>query len=120
MKLNKTLMACAIAIALNACASQPTVTAPHQWAGAVRDAISRDQHLRLAEHYEDIAKTLEADAQEEQEMLDAYHATPWKYGKRIHDLKARGSDMVRDLEKAAEDSRKMAEFHRQMADEAGK
>ncbi|MBS3962980.1 MAG: hypothetical protein KGZ80_00555 [Methylomonas sp.] len=120
MKLNKTLAACAVAVALSACASQPTVTAPHQWGSAVRNAVSCDQHLRLAEHYEDIAKTLETDAQEEREMLDAYQATPWKYGKRIHDLKARGSDMVSDLEKAIGDSRKMAEFHRQMATEAKK
>jgi hypothetical protein len=84
---------------------------------AVQTAETREAHLKLADHYEEIAKTLDADAEEERAMLEQYMARPWKYGKRIQDLKAQGTAMVRDLEKAAEDSRHMAEYHRQMAGE---
>lgn len=99
---------------LSACATE-TGPKPQSWAKAVQTADSREAHLRLADHYEDIAKTLEADAQEERDMLHEYMARPWKYGKRIQDLKTRADAMVRDLEMAAKESRQMAEYHRQMA-----
>ena len=101
---------------LTACATQ-TGPKTQNWAKAVQTADSRDAHLRLADHYEDIAKTLEADVQEERDMLHEYMARPWKYGKRIQDLKARADAMVRDLEMAVKESRQMAEYHRQMAAE---
>jgi hypothetical protein len=103
---------------LAACASKTTVPEPHDWALEVQTAETRDAHLKLADHYEEIAKTLDADAQEERAMLQQYMARPWKYGKKIQDLKAQGTAMVRDLEKAAQESRQMAEYHRQMAGEA--
>ncbi|WP_445366853.1 hypothetical protein ACH5Y9_16375 [Methylomonas sp. BW4-1] len=101
---------------LSACATE-SGPKPQSWAKAVQTADTRDAHIRLADHYEDVAKTLDADAQEEREMLDQYIAKPWKYGKRIQDLKARADAMVRDLEMAAKESRQMAEYHRQMAEE---
>ena len=88
---------------------------PHRWAKAVQTADSRDAHLRLEEHYEAITTTLLADAEEEREMLQQYLAYPWKYGKRIQDLKSQANAMVRDLEKAAQESKQLAEYHRQMA-----
>lgn len=101
---------------LTACTSD-TVIKPQSWAQAVQTAESRDAHLRLANHYEDIARTLEADAQEEREMLEQYLAKPWKYGKRIQDLKSQAEAMIRDLAKAADESRHLADYHRQMAAE---
>lgn len=101
---------------LSACATE-TGPKPQHWAKAVQTAETRDAHLRLAEHYEEIAKTLDADAEEERAMLQQYVAQPWKYGKRIHDLKAQGTAMISNLEKAAQESRHMAEYHRQMAAE---
>jgi hypothetical protein len=103
---------------LAACATDTTAPKPHDWALAVQTAETRDAHLKLADHYEEIAKTLDADAEEERAMLKEYVARPWKYGKRIQDMKTQGSAMVRDLEKAAQESRQMAEYHRQMASEA--
>lgn len=108
-----------VAATLYGCAAseQRPIIEPHAWAKAVQTADSKEAHLRLASHYDEIAKTLEADAVEEQEMLDQYMAKPWKYGKRIQDLKAKASAMIQDLEKAASESRQMATYHRQMADE---
>ncbi|MBE0437561.1 MAG: hypothetical protein IBX56_17380 [Methylomicrobium sp.] len=115
MKMKKILLIFCVSAMLTACASQPT-TPPH-WAHAVKTAQTREDHLSLAEHYDEVAKTLEANAEEERQMLREYRARPWKQGKRIHGLKSQAAKMTRDLEVAAEDSRKMAEFHRQMAEE---
>jgi len=111
------ILIASIAIMLVACATtdQRATPQPHTWAKAVQTADSKDAHLRLANHYDEIANTLEADAQEEKEMLDEYMARPWKFGKRIHDFKARATAMIQDLEMAARESRQMADYHRQMA-----
>ena len=112
------LLAVSIAMTvMEGCATTDNGPKPHTWAKAVQTADSRDAHIRLAEHYEEIAKNLDADAIEEQEMLDEYLARPWKYGKRIQDLKTQASAMVRDLKTAAKESRQMAEYHRQMEEE---
>lgn len=89
----------------------------HSWALAVQTAETRAAHEQLAEHYEEIAKTMDADAAEEREMLQQYQASPHKYGKRILDLRAQANAMIRDFEMAAAESRKMAQYHRQMAAE---
>jgi len=116
MKLKKLTVLIGVLSLLSACATE-TGPKPQSWAKAVQTADSREAHLRLAEHYEDIANTLDADAKEEQQMLQEYLARPWKYGKRIQDLKSQASAMIRDLEMAAKESRQMAEYHRQMAAE---
>lgn len=103
---------------LMGCATESGIKT-HEWAKRVQTADSREAHLQLAEHYDEIALKLSADADEEREMLQQYLATPWKYGKRIQDLKSQAAAMVRDLENAAAESRQMAKYHRQMAaDEA--
>lgn len=111
----KTLLIIAVSL-LTACSGDALIK-PQSWARAVQTAESRDAHLRLVNHYEEIAGTLEADAQEEREMLDQYLAKPWKYGKRIQDLKSQAEAMIRDLGKAAAESRHLADYHRQMAAE---
>jgi hypothetical protein len=45
-------------------------------------------------------------------------AAPYKYGKRFQDLKANATAEIRNLELAASESRQLAEYHRQMAQEA--
>lgn len=100
---------------LAACAPPAKKFRPHQWALAVQTAESREAHEELANHYEEIAKQMQDDAEEEREMLQQYQAQPWKYGKRILDLKAHAEAMIRDFELAAKESREMAEYHRQMA-----
>lgn len=103
------------ALALGGCASKDLH--PHDWALEVQNAETREAHNLLAEHYEDVAKAMDADAKEEREMLEQYQRQPHKYGKRILDLKARAHDMIMDFEKAAQDSRKMAEYHRKFAED---
>lgn len=58
---------------------------------------------------------MDDDAAEERKMLDQYMASPHKYGKKILDIKARSLSMIHDFEMAAQESRKMAAYHRQLA-----
>lgn len=108
-----------VAAGLIAC-TPGKVLKPHDWAMDVQTAETREAHNSLAEHYEDIAKTMDADAAEEQRLLNAYNASSHKYGKNIHDIKARSEAMVRDFKLAAEESRKMAAYHRELANAASK
>ena len=51
-------------------------------------------------------------------MLAEYEASPWKYGRRMLDIRTRATAMIRDFELAAEESKQMAEYHRQLAAQA--
>lgn len=104
----------AFALALGACASH-NGPKPHDWALEVQTAETREAHNRLADHYDEVARTMDADAAEEKGMLQQYIAAPHKYGKQIQEIKARSQAMIHDFELAATESRKMATYHRQLA-----
>lgn len=91
---------------------------PHDWALEMQNADTREAHGQLADHYEEMAKVMDDDAAEQRQILEQYQRQPHKYGKRILDLKARANDMIMDFEKAAAESRQMAEYHRQFAAES--
>jgi hypothetical protein len=116
MKKTTLLVVIAVSGLLVACTAKGPVSPPN-WAHAVQTAETREAHEALAKHYEDVAKQMQADADEEKKMLVQYLATPWKYGKHIQDLKAGAEKMIRDFELAAKESLHMAEYHRQLAAE---
>jgi hypothetical protein len=91
---------------------------PHNWALEMQNADTREAHNQLADHYEEMAKVMDGDAAEQRQILEQYQRQPHKYGKRILDLKARANAMIMDFEKAAKESRQMAEYHRQFAEES--
>lgn len=109
----------ALTLALGGCVSNKDLK-PHDWAMDVQTAETREAHDNLADHYEDIARTMDADAAEERRMLDKYITSPHKYGKQIQDIKGLSNAMIRDFEMAAAESRKMAAYHRQLANAASK
>lgn len=114
----KAILASVAILALSACASKEIK--PHDWALDVQNAETREAHELLADHYEEVAKAMDADAAEERAMLAQYQSHPHKYGKRILDLKAHAEAMIMDFEKAARESREMARYHRSFAEESGK
>lgn len=117
MKTGRALSLLLIAGLMAACAPRKELQ-PHDWALDVQNAVTRDAHIKLAEHYEEVAQTLQADAEEKKRMLAQYQANPHKYGKRILDMKAQAEAMIMDLEKSARESRQMADYHRQFAAES--
>lgn len=108
----------AAALALSSCANQ--TPKPHDWAHDVQTAETREAHLLLAKHYDEVSELMRADAEEERRMLAEYLAKPYIYGKRLPDLKARTEAVIRDFEDAAKQSKAMADYHRQLAGEARK
>jgi hypothetical protein len=116
MKTTTLLVVTAVFGLLAACTPKGAVSPPN-WAQAVQTAETREAHEALAKHYEEVAKQMQDDANEEKQMLVQYQATPWKYGKRIQDLKTGAEKMIRDFELAAKESLQMAEYHRQLAAE---
>jgi len=116
MKTTTLLAVTAVSGLLVACATKGPVRPPN-WAQAVQTAETREAHEALAKHYEEVAKQMQDNANEEKQMLAQYQAKPWKYGKRILDLKAHAGAMIRDSELAAKESLQMAEYHRQLAAE---
>jgi predicted phage gp36 major capsid-like protein len=84
------------------------------WATAAESAVTPEAHASLANHFEELAQTAEANADEQRRMLADYQARPHRYGRRIKDLRARASALLRDFEAAARDARQMAELHRQI------
>lgn len=87
------------------------------WRLPVQEAESAEDHEQFAQHYEEVAQNLQARADEERRVLTDYQRRPHRYGRRIKDLKAQSTALLRDYEKSAKDAREMAEYHRQMASE---
>lgn len=103
-----------LVLAVTGCSNSKELK-PHDWALDVQTASTREAHLNLAEHYEQVALTMDEDAAEERRMLDKYLISPHKYGKQILDIKARSLRMIQDFEMAAKESRQMANYHKQLA-----
>lgn len=101
-------------ILLSGCAAHQE-SRPQNWALAVQTAASREAHEQLAAHYDEVARRMDADAAEQRAMLQQYRGSPFRYSEWLYDMKARSSAMIRDFEMAAAESRRMAQYHRQMA-----
>lgn len=112
-------LASVLFVTLTGCASREPHEPPN-WALAVQTAESKEAHQALADHYDDVAGKLSAEANEERRVLDKYIAAPHKYGKRIQDLKARAQSEINALELASKESTQLARYHRLLAEEAGK
>lgn len=106
-------MLIAIASMLSACAHQ--VPQPHDWAREVQTAQTREAHLLLARHYDEVAERMQADAEAEQRVLSAHMAKPYVNYERMIRLRAWSEALIRDYEDAARQSRAKADYHRQLA-----
>ncbi|WP_139558992.1 hypothetical protein [Methylotetracoccus oryzae] len=112
MNLRLTLAPILVLTVSAGCATKPDTAT--DWARAAESAATPEAHASLANHFEELAQTAEANADEQRRMLADYQARPHRYGRRIKDLRARSSALLRDFEAAAKDARQMAELHRQI------
>jgi hypothetical protein len=103
------------ALALSGCVRESVMT-PHEWALRSQDQESRQAHLKLAEHYDELGVIMEEDAEEERAVLENYMKSPHRQGKQILNLKSRSKALIRDFEMSAEQSRELANYHRKLAD----
>ena len=98
-----------------ACAAKSSP--PQDWAAIAEKADTADGHEALAKHFDEIAASEAANAEEQRRALADYQARPHRYGRRIKDLRARSGAMLRDFEAGAADAKAMADLHRQIAAE---
>ncbi|SFH50154.1 hypothetical protein SAMN05216299_11724 [Nitrosospira sp. Nsp14] len=75
-------------------------------------------HIALATHYEETAKSLQAKADAEKRELAEYVLHAAYYGRQTEDLKEHSRALIRDYEDAAEKNMEIAKAHRRMAEQA--
>lgn len=108
---------------------------------AVQSAKTSADHEALARHYEDVAKRMQAKAQEQKKLFEKYEEESNRYGrlaekdifnthrlrgddeshffaKQAEERKAQSQALMRSYEQAAEENMNRAAAHRKMAAEA--
>ncbi len=120
----KTYFALVAVLGLSLLASCTINPHPMDMTQSVQSAKTRSDHERLAKHYEDAAKEMQAKAAEHNKMRVQYEANNRLYGewagfeKQSSSLIRHCQALVRIYEQAAFENVSMAESHRQMAAEA--
>jgi hypothetical protein len=87
-------------------------------AGAIQGAKTSEDHYALARHYQAAAEAMQARADEQKRYLAEYRKHGYYYGRKTVDVKEHAQALARVYEEAAEENRRMAESHREMAEEA--
>jgi hypothetical protein len=115
-RLRGILTALALAGILAACAPMSTNIAPEDTATqmAVQNATTQSDHYALAKRFEDIAKEMQAKADEKKALLEQYEKIRL-YGWQSHNLKSRTSALIRKYEQAAQSNMRESVLHGQMA-----
>ena len=91
---------------------------PMDMSRAEKSAKTSRDHLALANHYDQVAQSLQAKAEAEKGQLGEYVEHAPYYGRQTEDLKEHSEALVRVYEEAAEKNRRMANAHRRMAQQA--
>ena len=91
---------------------------PMDMTSAIRSAKNRKDHYDLARNYRAAAEGMQARADEQKRCLTEYQKHGYYYGRKTIDAKEHAQALVRVYEEAAEENRRMAESHREMAEEA--
>ena len=113
MKTLTTFTLVAILGLLTTCTINPH---PMDMTQAIQSAKTASDHEALAEHYDEVAKEMEAKAAEHKQLAAQYAANK-NIGKHTRMLISHCQGLARVYEQAAAENRSMAESHRQLASE---
>jgi hypothetical protein len=91
---------------------------PMDMTSVIRSAKTSKDHYALARHYQAAAEAMQAKANEQKRCLTEYRKHGYYYGRKTIDVKEHVQALARIYEEAAEENRRMAESHREMAEEA--
>jgi hypothetical protein len=72
-------------------------------------------HDALAQYFENVAREMQAKAEEQRKLLQHYEEKSYLYGRTAQDLKSHTTALLRKYNNTAEENRKEAAIHRQMA-----
>jgi hypothetical protein len=82
---------------------------------AVRDAKTYNDHNALAKGFENLAKEMRMQAEEQRKLLEHYQEKSYLYGRQAQDLKSHTWALMHRYEQAAKTSLGKAATHRQTA-----
>lgn len=97
-------------------AAESANTSQAEISDAEAKAKTKIDHIKLAEYYENEAKTLRAKMTEEKKILNEYDNHSYYYGPEGQLYQSHHDALLREYEKAAERSMEMAASHRKMAE----
>lgn len=84
---------------------------------AVHNAKSKADHEALAQHYEEVAKEMQAKVDEHKKILSEYEREPWLIGKQqATGFGVHCQRLIDVYQKAAEENLEMAKMHRELAE----
>jgi hypothetical protein len=86
---------------------------------AAQSARTRSDHDALTKYFEHAANEMQAKAEEQKKLLQHYEEKSYLYGREAQDLISHTSARVRKYSETAQENRKEAALHRQMALEQG-
>jgi hypothetical protein len=84
---------------------------------ASQKARTLGEHLALTEHYENLAREMQANAGEQQKLLEHYQEKSYFYGRQAQDRQSHTWALMVKYERAAKASLSKAALHRQIAAE---
>jgi predicted ribosome quality control (RQC) complex YloA/Tae2 family protein len=86
---------------------------------AAQSARTRSDHDALTKYFEHAANEMQAKAEEQKRLLQQYEEKSYLYGREAQDLISHTTALVRKYSETAQENRKEAALHRQMALEQG-
>jgi hypothetical protein len=84
---------------------------------ASKNARTLSDHLALMEHYENLAREMQTNAEEQQKLLEHYQEKSYFYGRQAQDRQSHTWALMIKYERAAKTSLSRAALHRQTAAE---
>jgi hypothetical protein len=84
---------------------------------ASQNARTLGDHLALTQHYENLAREMQANAGEQQKLLEHYQEKSYLYGRQAQDRQSHTWALMIKYEQAAKTSLSKAALHRQIAAE---
>jgi len=84
---------------------------------AAQSARTRSDHGELRKYFEDAASEMQAKAEKQKKLLQHYEEKSYLYGWEAQDLISHTGAWVRKYGETAQENRKEAALHRQMAPE---
>ena len=82
---------------------------------AAQNARTRSDHNALTKYFEDAANEMRAKAEEQKKLLEHYEDRSYLYGREAQDLISHTTALLRKYHETAQENRKEAAAHRQMA-----
>jgi hypothetical protein len=86
---------------------------------AAQSARTRRDHDGLTKYFEHVADEMQAKAEEQRKLLQQYEEKSYLYGREAQDLISHTTALIRKYGETAQENRKEAALHRQMALEQG-